>query len=61
MRLLLDELRVGLGAGHEGGRMVHHMHGIVLPDIVEVTIIPWFKTSHLSLVRSGDVQQGALP
>ena len=63
MPLLLDELRVGLGAGMRvtAWYTVHHLHGIVLPDIVELTIIPGVKTSNLALVRSGDVQQVTLP
>ena len=41
----LVELRVRLRAGHEHGRVVDHLHHIVLPHVVELSIIPRVQTT----------------
>lgn len=59
--LLLVVLGVRVVGGHEGGGVVDHLHGVILPHNVELTVIPGVQTSqeHLGLVSGRDVNQGA--
>lgn len=59
--LLLVELGVRVVGGHEGGGVVDHLHGVILPNNVELTVISGVQTSqeHLGLVSGRDVNQGA--
>ena len=59
--LLLVELRVRVVEWHEGGGVVDHLHGVVLPHKVELAIVPWVETTkeHLGLVSGRDVNQGS--
>ena len=43
--LLLVELRISLIVGHQGGRMINHLHGIVLPHDVEGPVLPVVQTA----------------
>ena len=61
--LLLVELRVSLVVWHQRGRVVNHLHGVVLPDDVEGPVLPVVETAEedVGRVDGGDVQQGAQP